>query len=53
MSKSVKARKNDKVKVKPRKSYLNDYAKEETEKLIVSVLKQKNDLKDFEEFIEE
>jgi hypothetical protein len=53
MSKSVKARKNDKVKVKPRKSYLNDYAKEEMEKTIASVLKQKNDLKNFEEYVEE
>lgn len=53
MSKSVKARKADKVKVKPRKSYINEVVEEEVDRVILSVLKQKANLKDFEEFLEE
>ena len=53
MSKSVKARKADKVKVKPRKSYINEVVEEEADRVILSVLKQKANLKDFEEFLEE
>ena len=50
MSKSVKARKADKVKIKPRKSYINEVVEEEADRVILSVLKQKANLKDFEEF---
>jgi len=53
MSKSAKRMKNDKVKIKPRRSFVNEIVEEETDRVIVSLLKQKNDLKNFEEFIEE
>jgi len=53
MSKSSRIRKNDKVKVKPRKIFITEYKEEETDRVILSLLKQKNDLKDFDKYLEE
>lgn len=52
MSKSAKP-KFDKIKVKPRKSYVVEIEEKEIEETISSALKAKNDLKNFEEYIEE
>lgn len=53
MSKSMKKVGNDKIKVKPRRYFVEEIEEDETEKLMIKVIKGKNDLRDFEEYIED